>query len=205
MAKNPAKGITPVSQIAKRDKRVFTKEEIEKVINAAQFAMPEIVILLETGLRRGELLGLKWTDIDFINKTISVNRSMARKSGGGTEEHPPKWNSYRMNPLSEKSEQILKRIKRNGEFVFPKEDGSAQYPDEWSKKEQRFMKSLSANIPWLTPHELRHTYGTNLRRNGVDIYTIQKLMGHKDVNITSQTYVKNEVETLRDSLKKANM
>ena len=77
MAKNPAKGLTPVSQIAKRDKLVFTKEEIEKIINAAQFAIPKIVILLETGLRRGELLGLKWTDIDFINKTISVNRSIS--------------------------------------------------------------------------------------------------------------------------------
>lgn len=67
------------------------------------------------------------------------------------------------------------------------------------------MNTLSANIPRLTPHALRHTYGTNLRRSGVDIYTIQKLMGHKDINITSQAYVKNEVETLRDSLKKATM
>ena len=49
----------------------------------------------------------------------------------------------------------------------------------------------------LTAHELRHTRGTQLRRNGVDIYTIQKLLGHKDVNVTAQVYVHDDVETTR--------
>ncbi|BCI60591.1 hypothetical protein C12CBH8_12300 [Solibaculum mannosilyticum] len=53
----------------------------------------------------------------------------------------------------------------------------------------------------LTAHELRHTYGTRLRRAGVDIYTIQKIMGHKDVKMTSEIYVYNEIDTLREALK----
>ena len=53
------------------------------------------------------------------------------------------------------------------------------------------------DIPVLTLHEMRHTYGTSLRRNGVDIYTIQKILGHKDIQVTAEIYVHNELEELR--------
>ena len=53
------------------------------------------------------------------------------------------------------------------------------------------------DIPVLTSHEMRHTYGTSLRRNGVDIYTIQKILGHKDIQVTAEIYVHNELEELR--------
>ena len=53
------------------------------------------------------------------------------------------------------------------------------------------------DIPVLTSHEMRHTYGTSLRRNGVDIYTIQKVLGHKDIQVTAEIYVHNELEELR--------
>jgi integrase len=53
----------------------------------------------------------------------------------------------------------------------------------------------------LTAHELRHTRGTELRRNGADIYTIQKLMGHKDINVTANIYVHDDVETTRKAAK----
>jgi integrase len=59
---------------------------------------------------------------------------------------------------------------------------------------------LPADIPQLTPHELRHTYGTNLRRRGVDIYSIQKIMGHKDIKMTTELYVHNEVEELKKAI-----
>ena len=65
------------------------------------------------------------------------------------------------------------------------------------------MKELAENnpdVPELTAHELRHTYGTMLRRRGVDIYTIQKLLGHKDIKVTTETYVHNEIETLKKAL-----
>lgn len=65
------------------------------------------------------------------------------------------------------------------------------------------MRALNAEnpeIPVLSAHELRHSYGTRLRRKGVDIYTIQKVMGHKDINITAQTYVHSEIDTLKKAL-----
>lgn len=65
------------------------------------------------------------------------------------------------------------------------------------------MKQLPSNIPILSPHELRHTYGTYLRRQGVDIYTIQKIMGHKDIEMTTEIYVHNEIDILKKSMEKA--
>lgn len=63
------------------------------------------------------------------------------------------------------------------------------------------MHKKFSDIPTLTAHELRHTRGTQLRRDGVDIYTIQKLMGHKDVNVTANTYVHEEIEVTRRAAK----
>ena len=61
------------------------------------------------------------------------------------------------------------------------------------------MKELNeaTGIPMLTPHELRHTYGTLKREEGVDIYTIQRLMGHSDISTTASIYVHNDIEVLR--------
>lgn len=61
--------------------------------------------------------------------------------------------------------------------------------------------SRELNIPKLTPHELRHTYGTLLLEKGVDIYTIQKVMGHSDVSVTADVYIHNNINVLRKQLK----
>ena len=62
------------------------------------------------------------------------------------------------------------------------------------------LNEAHPEVPILTAHELRHTYGTYLRRHGADIYTIQKLLGHKDINVTAEIYVHNELDTLREAV-----
>lgn len=128
--RNPAKGIKFTSNKTKNKKKVYTDIEIIKVEKIAETTMLEIVILLETGLRRGELLGLKWSDIDFLNKTISVNKSVAYAKNGKTTINPPKKDSYRINPLSNKAIKVLKSIKKhpNSEYIFPLENGNPQNP-----------------------------------------------------------------------------
>ena len=82
-------------------------------------------------------------------------------------------------------------------------DVAVQNPSAWSKRLVNLMDrahALRADIPVLTAHELRHTYGTKLRRDGVDIYTISKVLGHRDINVTSNVYVKNDLEALRTAL-----
>ena len=72
----------------------------------------------------------------------------------------------------------------------------------FAKKATIKLKKMSeeCNIPYLTLHELRHTYGTVLRERGVDIYTISKLLGHSSIGVTSSIYIHNDVEVLRRAM-----
>lgn len=201
--KNPAKSVTYTSNRVKNQKRVYSDEEIEKVEQFAEGRMPEVILLLETGLRRGELLGLQWEDIDFENKTITVRRAVA-DSKSGVKVNKPKWDSYRTNPLSNKAINTLYSLIPGTGYIFPTNDGLPKSPNTWSQKLKRFMDNLNSydeSLAKLTAHELRHTYGTMLRRRGVDIYTIQKIMGHRDIKMTSEIYVHNEIDTLREAMK----
>ncbi len=190
------------SRKEKERKKVYSHEDMMRVKEFFKQSFPAISFLLETGLRRGELLGLQWSDVDFDHCTISVNRSVCSKKGGGVELRPPKWNSYRVLPVSASGMAILSTLPRSSEYVFPNRYGRPQYPRTFSNVFARHMRRMkrSMNIPTLSPHELRHTFGTDLRRRGVDIYTIQKVMGHKDINVTANLYVHNEVESLRKSM-----
>ena len=74
--------------------------------------------------------------------------------------------------------------------------------EQKAKKFKKFMENMNAEtgIKMLSPHELRHTYGTLLRESGVDIYTIQRVMGHADISITAGIYVHNDISVLRKQL-----
>lgn len=77
-------------------------------------------------------------------------------------------------------------------------------PDTWSRRlktEMDRMAQRHKDMPCLTAHELRHTHGTYLRRHGVDIYSIAKILGHKDVEVTARIYVHNELNELRKALR----
>ena len=159
----------------------------------------DVVFLLETGVRRGEMLGLQWRDLDIENSSYTIARSIANKKGGGISIEPPKWGSYRTNPLTAIAFAAANAMPKISDYIFPNQLGEPQNPNTWSQKLARFIKKVHEDypeIPIVTAHELRHTYGTKLRRCGVDIYTIQKIMGHKDITVTSETYVHNELEVL---------
>lgn len=201
--KNPArsKNVTYTSERDKKAKRVYTAKQIPTV--CALCDVPEITAMLYTGMRIGEICGLMWSDIDFENGIYTVSRSIADLQGGGVKVNPPKWNSYRTNPMEKEFSSLLQELSQNKTslYVFPSPSGNAQSPNTLSQRIKRRMKTLlPADIPQLTPHELRHTYGTNLRRRGVDIYSIQKIMGHKDIKMTTELYVHNEVEELKKAI-----
>lgn len=205
--KNPVKNVTWVSDREANKKQVYTDEQIDWVINYAlndSHPFPDVVVLLETGLRRGELVGLKWDDVDLEHHTLSVNRSLSEsRENASVIENEPKWGSYRTIPLSPRIVEVLQKLPRYSEYVFPNRNGDAYSPNTWSRKLTRYMRTMhqcNPNVPILSAHELRHTHGTALRRRGVDIYTIQKLLGHKDIKITSEIYVHNETDTLKKAL-----
>ena len=204
IVKNPAKNAAYISNVEKHEKKVYTDAQITKAKAYFKNDFFDVYFLLETGLRRGELLGLMWKDIDFTNKTLRVDRSVAEKQGGGVEIRPPKWDSYRTIPISTELCGLLSELPKSSIYVFPNVNNDIQTPRSWSRKLERHMKTMVKNCHCmieLTAHELRHTRGTQLRRNGVDIYTIQKLLGHKDINVTAQVYVHDDIETTRAAAK----
>lgn len=122
--------------------------------------------------------------------------------GGGLKTNPPKRESYRTIPIDD---TLLERLTmpysvKVSLYVYPNPKGAVQSPVVFSCNLARHMDKLPPDITRLTVHEMRHTYGTALRRRGVDIYTIQKIMGHKDIKMTSELYVHNEAEELKKAL-----
>ena len=109
-SRSPMTFIVYRSKQKKERKRVYSHDDMIQVKEYFKQSLPAISFLLETGLRRGELLGLKWSDVDFAHSTISVNRSVSIKKGGGVELRPPKWNSYRVIPVANSGMTLLKTV-----------------------------------------------------------------------------------------------
>lgn len=203
--KNPAKNVNFVSEIPKKEKKVYTEEQIKVAKSYFIKNFPPAYLLLDVGLRKGELIGLMWTDINFENKTLKVDRSAQRVRGQREPKLvPPKWKSYRTIPLSTTTVELLKTWKNKSSYVFCNENNQIMSVDGFTQRLETAMAHMNqqhTDVPVLSAHELRHTCGTQHRRNGVDIYTIQKLMGHKDINITANIYVHEEVEETRKAAK----
>lgn len=199
--KNPTKHIVLTSTATPRPRRALSDDQIRQLISLAEGKRDEVVLMLLTGIRRGEMLGLIWTDYDPAKKELRIQRSMIQLDGQ-IVANPPKWDSYRTLPLSEDAAAVIERQQKSSMFIFPTRSGGAQDPRSWSQKYKRFAKTLPEDLQ-VTPHELRHTYGTQLRRKGVDIYTIQKLLGHKSIDVTTEIYVHAETNSLRSALEHA--
>ena len=143
---------------------------------------------LATGLRRGELLGLKWEDIDLEQGIIHVRRQVARIDGEVKEVPLKTKNSYRNIAISQDAIEMLKDMKKKKicEYVFPSPTGGPISPDSVLHMLHRVLKR--AGLPELRFHDLRHTFATLARQNGVDIMTVSGMLGHFSAGFTLDTY-----------------
>ncbi len=199
--KNPVKNIRYQHVSNKIGKNVWTKEQAEKAENYSRKKLRlDVVLYLNTGLRRSELLGLKWTDIDFNENTMHVQRAVVQTKGKIVIDKPKSATSDRIVPFSKSFGTYLKKFQSDNEYVIGTDN--VMSPATYAKQFNKFMEKLSRDIdiPSLTPHELRHTYGTLKREAGIDIYTIQKVMGHADISITANIYVHNDINVLKKQL-----
>ena len=145
-------------------------------------------IELATGLRRGELLGLKWQDIDWKNGIIKVRRQVARVDGQIVEAPLKTKNSYRAVTISQQAIEVLKKqkTKTNDQYVFPSPNGGPISPDSVNNMLKRVLER--AGIPKVRFHDLRHTFATIALQNGVDIKTVSGMLGHFSAGFTLDTY-----------------
>ena len=203
---NPVRNIPTPPGLPCRPKRVYSKREAQTLIDFAK-THPKgasIITLLKTGMRRGELVALMWKDIDFRGGIIHISRAAADVHDKVLIGPPKTKTSVRAIPFDSELKRILASLPQTSPFVFPNRYGEINSPNNWSRRTYRpFMEAFARrhpNVPILNPHELRHTYGTLLRDRGVDIYSIQKVLGHADISMTSQIYVHNNEKTLKKAL-----
>jgi len=145
-------------------------------------------IELSTGLRRGELLGLKWEDVDMKQGIIRVRRQVSRIDGKIVEAPLKTKNSYRAVTISPQAIEVLKaqKEKTNDEYVFPSPNGGPISPDSVNNMLHRVLDR--AGIPRVRFHDMRHTFATLALQNGVDIKTVSGMLGHFSAGFTLDTY-----------------
>lgn len=197
--KNPVVDIKLNSTKKKQERTCLNKTQQQAAIEwAIANEQYDILTVLKTGIRRGELLGLRWMDVDMQNKIISVHQSYCDGIDGEEPDLGLKTAcSERKIPVDDELIYYLQKIKRINELVFPYSSARA-YGSHISHVLRRMAREC--DLPYVTLHGLRHTYGTVLREDHVDIYTISKLLGHSSVKVTESIYIHNDVEVLRMAL-----
>lgn len=206
---NPAETVVLPKQIDRRDIFYYTEEQIRLVVKEAADTFMNgrykhrygyaVILLLNTGLRVGELLSLEWKDVDiekrFIyvhaNMSIVKSRNSSDKSYESVIQTPKSKKSVRYVPLNENAIFALKKLKiiigdnmrvistKNNNFVDP-------------HKIYDTMKSILRNCEIVGTcdivHALRHTFATILIRKGTDIKVVSEILGHSDVSTTIRIY-----------------
>lgn len=222
--KNYCKMITLPKDNNKKTIQVLTQQQQKLFIEAIKGHKLEMLFLiaLGTGLRLGELLGLKWSDIDFNTGILTVNRTLSRVKNQTTgkyeiiEQTPKTKNSNRTIPIPNDILNKLKEHKKNqskqrlfvGEgyinnnYVFTDDIGN---PID-DKRPGRNLKSTLAklSIEPIKFHALRHTYATRLFEANVPPKTVQVLMGHYDISITMDIYTHVMEDAKLEAIEKLN-
>lgn len=188
--KNYCKGVTLQKSIRKKVIKAFTIEEEKSIIeelNIENIVDSAIFFTFHTGLRLGEVLGLKWKDID--GNIAHIKRQLGRvkyDTGIGQELRDLKTNGSRRDvPLPNKALDVLNKIDKNFELIFSENEKGMDH-----KKLQRRLKSIcnKLDIKDKSFHSIRHTYATRLFEMGVPIKTVQSLLGHSDIATTMNVY-----------------
>jgi len=211
LARNPLAAVdSPTWQ--QREMRTLDAAGVAELITAArgtELGLP-IAVLIGTGMRRGELLGLRWSDVDLEVGRVAVRRSIEVIDGERREKSPKTRRSSRIfavGPfvvaalLQQRREQLERRLafglgRDDNAYVFDRADASPWMPDSfsWSFADLVRRKKLKK----VRLHDLRHSYATISLAVGTDLKTISASLGHSTIAVTANTYL-HEVESLQQA------
>ena len=214
------KVIKPKSRQTQRKGNFLTKEELKEFLKLAQnttlsYFFPLVHLMAYTGLRQGEALALKWSDIDFENKKITVNKTAARIKEKQTLQTPKTKNSKRVISIDPATLSILKSWKKdqikiyfkNGKhfegdenFIFTNQRGEWVHIHNFIRYFKRFIADHKQKP--ITPHGLRHTHASLLFSAGVEPKNISDRLGHSTVQITLDLYTHITEEQRTDTVEK---
>ncbi|WP_211210872.1 tyrosine-type recombinase/integrase [Sporichthya polymorpha] len=210
IARNAAKAARSPS-LAKPERRVLTVEEAKRLLTAAASNRLEgvLVVALTLGLRRGEILGLRWSDVDLDNRVLHVRQAVQRAGGSLRIVEPKTHRSRRVLPIPavavpaferQRARQAAERLaagpawQDNG-LVFASTLGTPMEPRNVNRRFE--LLRASADLDWLRMHDLRHACATFLIAHGVDHRTVMEVLGHSTIRLTMDTYTHVLDERLR--------
>ena len=177
----------------KLEMRILPTEDMHAYLAAAEARglLPMFYLELVSGLRKGELVALRWDDVDIQNKTISVSKQYVRNPDGSLELTRPKTeNSVRLVSVPQTTVELLIQEHEkhpNNPYLFPSPvTGEMYHPDSVVNLHKKILKD--ADLPYLRFHDLRHTFATTALQNGVDVKTVSSMLGHYDAGFTLRTY-----------------
>lgn len=221
LSSNPFdKVIKPKSRQTQRKGNFLTKEELKEFLKLSQtttlsYFFPLVHLMSYTGLRQGEALALKWSDIDFENKKITVDKTAVRIKEKQTLQTPKTKNSKRVISIDPTTLSILKSWKKdqikiyfkNGKhfegdenFIFTNQRGDWVHIHNFIPYFKRFVSDHK--LKPITPHGLRHTHASLLFSAGVEPKNISDRLGHSTVQITLDLYTHITEEQRTDTVEK---
>ena len=202
LGRNPADAVIR-PKLVKKEMKTLTDTQVQTLLLAVRGTRYEALYLLAvtTGIRQGELLGLRWSDLDWVTRQLSVQRQLQRLSGQGMVFSEPKSASGRrvialgsatIEKLREHyKHQQLERLAAGGrwienDLIFPTIIGT---PIEGSNLIRNFKSRLHAyNLPNIRFHDLRHTAATLMLQQGIHPKVVQERLGHSQISMTLDTY-----------------
>ena len=199
-----------------KPREALSKKQLQSLLLGAKdhLLYPALVLGVYTGVRRGELLGLSWKNVDLSEGVIRITANLVRVKGGAIFQEPKTKSSIRTLSLNSKVVEVLKEHKKSQEsekalnpdyednhLVFCQRSGKALDPNNFKRTFNQWLKKagLPAGIRF---HDLRHTFATNMINAGIDIKTVQSFTGHSDTRTLLDIYAKQVQEAQKSAIEK---
>ncbi|WP_333595160.1 site-specific integrase [Anaerospora hongkongensis] len=203
---NPVNGIE-LPKVGKKERAVLSIEQSiefrENEKNKKHPLYAAFMLQLLTGIRRGEVLGLRVQDIDFKNNLIHIWQNAVSVQGQGVVIQLPKTKaSIRSIPMTKELRTILenhKQIPNKLKLFFCSEKGTPIIPRNYQRT---FETIFAKDYEGITLHSLRRTFATHMCANGVDMSTTAKIMGHTDIRMIAEIYNQPQFDTLLAAMQK---
>jgi len=177
LSANPFRGVRSLHVPMRMERILELDEEVRLLVACdcvrSRYLRPVLVLALNTGMRRGELLSLEWEQIDLIHRRIRI---LNAKTNSGERSIPMNSTVYAL--LCDLAG------KKNSDLVFP---SNRKVGERLLDLKKGFKKAVQlASLPKIRFHDLRHTFATRLVQAGVDIITVQHLLGHARISMTAR-------------------
>lgn len=189
-------------RLGRVERRALTPAEARKLLTevAGERLEAFFVLALTIGLRRGELLGLRWIDVETDEKVLFVRQTLQRVNGQLCIVSPKTHRSTRPVPMArfacealirhrevqDREKAATKELWRESGLVFANTLGGPMEPRNVNRRFEQARKA--AGLEWLRLHDLRHAFATFLLHGGQELRTVMELLGHSTIRLTADTY-----------------